>query len=264
MTFKKQNVLVIFDLVSTLTDAAPRYLQAFADVCEAYGKPAPSMEELREMLGNKNLSQITDHFIGPLDDAAKKKFMGDCNQACDALLTMPHWEEHLYPHVAEAIEVLALRGVTLGIYTGTREDALEAQLAYHNIGDFFDRRFVRGKDNTRDAGKNNRDLKAAQLLDIVTTFRNATGDENAQVIVIGDSSADAQAAADAHLLFAGFAVDTQKRDKMVAAGVQNIMRDFGDLPDLVDRLIRPVGNDNTPRAKMQAKPRPQGGPKPGS
>ena len=263
MTLKKRNVLVIFDLVSTLTDAAPRYLQAFADVCAAYGKPAPSMDELREMLGNKNLSQITDHFIGPLDDAAKKKFMGDCNQACDALLTMPHWEENLYPHVAEAIEVLAVRGVTLGIYTGTREDALEAQLAYHNIGDFFDRRFVRGKDNARDAGKNNRALKAAQLLDIVASFRVIAGNENAQIIVIGDSSADAQAAADAGLLFAGFAAEDKKRDQMAAGGVRHIMRDFGDLPDLVERLIRPVGNDNAPHPKPQAKPRPKGGPKPG-
>lgn len=261
MASRKQNVLVIFDLVSTLTDAAPRYVQAFVDVCEAYGKPAPSAAELRDMLGNKNLSQITDHFIGPLDDAAKKKFMSECNAACDALLTKPYWEEHLYPHVAEAIEVLALRGVTLGIYTGTREDALEAQLAYHGIGDFFDRRFVRGKDNTRDAGKNNRDLKAAQLQAIVATFRSRPGNEKAQVLVIGDSSADAQAAADAGLLFAGFAVDDQKRDKMSAAGVQNIMRDFGDLPDLVERLIRPAGNDNTAPLKIAPKPRPQGGPK---
>jgi len=262
MASRKENVLVIFDLVSTLTDAAPRYVQAFADVCAAYGKPAPSAEELREMLGNKNLGQITDHFIGPLDDAAKKKFMSDCNTACDALLIRPHWQEYLYPHVAEAIEVLALRGVTLGIYTGTREDALEAQLAYHGIGDFFDRRFVRGKDNARDGNRNSRALKAAQLQDIVATFRAEQGNEKASVLVIGDSSADAQAAADAGLLFAGFAVDDKKRAAMAAAGVQNIMRDFGDLPDLVARLTRPVGNDNAPLVKTAPRPRPQGGPQP--
>lgn len=261
MASRKENVLVIFDLVSTLTDAAPRYVQAFADVCEAYGKPAPAAEELREMLGNKNLSQITDHFLGPLPENDKKKFMGDCNAACDALLTKPHWEEHLYPHVAEAIEVLALRGVTLGIYTGTREDALEAQLAYHGIGAFFDRAFVRGKDNARDAGKNNRELKAEQLQDIVAAFRSRPGNGKAPVLVIGDSSADAQAAADAGLLFAGFAADDKKREKMTAASVQNIMRDFGDLPDLLERLVRPAGNDNTPPAKAAPKPRPHNGPK---
>ena len=259
MTSRKQDVLVIFDLVSTLTDAAPRYVQAFADVCEAYGKPAPTAEELREMLGNKNLSQITDHFIGPLSDAEKKKFMGECNAVCDALLIQPDWEEHLYPHVAEAIEVLSLRGVTLGIYTGTREDALAAQLAYHGIGAFFDHDFVRGKDNTRDAGQNNRDLKAAQLRDIVAGFRAKAG-ADAPVLVIGDSSADAAAAADAGLLFAGFAVDETKREKMKTAGVAHILRDFGDLPDLVERLSRPVGNDNTPAAQRQPKPKPpQGG-----
>jgi|GEM_PF-1202716 len=259
MTPQARPVLVVFDLVSTLTDAAPRYVQAFKDVCDLHGKPAPSAEELQEMLGNKNLAEITEHFIGPMDAAQKKKFMAECNHACDALLTQPSWTENLYPHVKEAIETLSLRGVTLGIYTGTREDALEAQLAYHNIGAYFNRRFVRGKDNTRDAGQSNRDLKAKQLRDIVQAFRTQVQNPQAQVIVIGDSRADAQAAADDGLLFVGFAADNAKREKMQKADVENIMRDFADLPDMVERLIRPRANDNQPALHQGAKPRPTSG-----
>jgi phosphoglycolate phosphatase-like HAD superfamily hydrolase len=259
MTPQSRPVLVIFDLVSTLTDAAPRYVQAFKDVCDLHGKPAPSAEELQEMLGNKNLAEITEHFIGPMDATQKKQFMAECNHACDALLTQPTWTENLYPHVKEAIETLSLRGVTLGIYTGTREDALEAQLAYHDIGDFFNRSFVRGKDNVRDAGQNNRDLKAKQLRDIVQAFRTQVNNPQAQVIVIGDSKTDAQAAADDGLLFVGFAADETKRDKMQKAGVENIMRDFGDLPDMVTRLVLPRANDNEPAPQQGAKPRPTSG-----
>lgn len=258
MTHRAHKVLVIFDLVSTLTDAGPRYVRAFADVCRQYGRPAPEPEAVMEMLGNKNLADITEHFIGPLTPDDKKKFMQDCNHACDALLTRPDWREVLYPHVSEALLTLGLRGVTLGIYTGTREDAVEAQLAYHHISDMFDRRFVRGKDNIRDAGQKNADLKSAQLRDIVATFRTTAGDAPVSVIVIGDSRADMEAAQSQGLLFAGFAADDTKRAKMQAAGVPHIMRDFADLPDLVERLIRPTGNDNTPAAalpKMRPAPR---------
>jgi hypothetical protein len=41
-------------------------------------------------------------------------------------------------------------------------------------------------------------------------------------------------------------VDDRKRAQMQAAGVQHIMRDFADLPDMVMRFVRPPQNDNTP------------------
>ncbi len=162
----------------------------------------------------------------------------------------------------EAIETLRLMGVTLGIYTGTREDALSAQLEYHALQEYFDARFIRGKDNIRDAGVKTADLKSAQLADIVAAFRRDAG-ENAVVVVIGDSAADAAAARSQGLDFAGFAKDERKRDEMIRAGVQDIMRDFADLPDFVMRFLRPAGNDNAPALRApENKPRPRTPPKP--
>ncbi len=249
---RDSGVLVIFDLVSTLTDAAPRYVQAFAEVLEKHGVPAPAPAEVTAMLGNKNLSEITDHFVGPLQPADKKQFMADCNTACDILLTRPGWREHLFPHVREAIETMKLRGLTLGIYTGTREDALAAQLGYHKLQDLFDARYLRGKDNTRDAGKKNDQLKADQLISIVNQFRVDQGGDK-PVIVIGDSSADAAAAASLGLYFIGFAADDKKLVQLQQAGVRAIIRDFGDLPDLIDRLQRPAANDSAPKPGLNRK-----------
>lgn len=260
MTPQVPKSLVVFDLVSTLTDAGPRYVRAFADVCAAYGHVPPPDGEILDMLGNKSLPDIIRHFIGDLPDDTRKAFMQDCNNTCDALLQRPDWRERLYPNVREAIDTLSLMGVTLGIYTGTREDALDAQLAYHGLDGAFDPRYIRGKDNERDAGVRTADLKAAQLADIVAAFRKQAGD-NAVVVVIGDSAADAQAAAKQGLDFAGFAVDDHKRAQMQAAGVRHIMRDFADLPDMVMRFVRPPQNDNAaPQApKLDVKPN---GPRP--
>ncbi len=241
---RDKGVLIIFDLVSTLTDAGPRYVQAFAEVCAEQGHGTPDREEVLAMLGNKTLSEITDHFAGKLDDASKKDFMASCNKACDALLTRPGWQEELYPHVREAVEALHLRGATLGIYTGTREDAMELQLKYHNIRKEFDPRYIRGKDNTRDAGKKNSELKSEQLISIVGDYRRSQGFD-APVIVIGDSETDAKAAAKLGLMFVGFAVNDKKKSELESAGVKNIVGDYGDLPDLIDRLMVPPANDNS-------------------
>lgn len=243
---RDKGVLIVFDLVSTLTDAGPRYVQAFSDVCEQAGHGKPDAAEVLSMLGNKNLSEITDHFTGRMDEAAKKQFMAQCNQACDALLVRPGWREELYPNVREAVEALHNRGATLGIYTGTREDAMEAQLKYHGIRKEFDPRYIRGKDNVRDAGRKNSELKTAQLQSIVSQYREDQGFD-APVIVIGDSEADAKSAQALGLYFVGFAVNDTKRAALEKAGVGAIVADFGDLPDLVDRLTKPPANDNRPR-----------------
>jgi phosphoglycolate phosphatase-like HAD superfamily hydrolase len=240
---RDKGVLIIFDLVSTLTDAGPRYVQAFTEVCEQQGHGAPDRDEVMAMLGNKNLSEITDHFAGRLDDASKKEFMNSCNKACDALLSRPDWREELYPNVREAVAALHMRGATLGIYTGTREDAMELQLKYHNIRKEFDPRYIRGKDNIRDAGKKNSELKSEQLVSIVGDYRRDQGFD-APVIIIGDSETDAKAAAKLGLTFVGFAVNDKKKAELEAAGVKNIVSDFGDLPDMVDRLMIPPANDN--------------------
>jgi len=250
----KHRLLVVFDLVSTLTDAGPRYARAFQDACAANGIAPPDAEEVLAQLGNRNLKQITEMFAPGLDVEAQKGFMAACNGACDALLHRPDWHEALFPNVREVVEVLNLRAVTLGLYTGTREDAMEAQLAYHDIAPLFDPRYRRGKDNDRDAGKDSATLKAEQLRDIVARFRADAGDMDAPVVVIGDSAADAEAAAAQGLLFVGFAATEKKRQRLEAAGVTGFITDFGELPDLAERLIRPPANDDAPRQKPAPRP----------
>lgn len=238
-----KSSLVIFDLISTLTDAGPRYVQAFAKVCEDAGYTAPEAETLLGMLGDKNLSEITDRFAPGLDPQQKQAFMGNCNKACDALLNRDDWHEKLYPHVREAAETLRLRGHALGIFTGTREDAMHNQLAYHGIEHLFDAEYLRGKDNARDAGKKSEALKTEQLTAIAGAFRKDTNNANAPAVVIGDSESDAKAAASLGFSFIGFAANETKRKKLALAGVTLIFTDFADLPDMVERLLRPPAND---------------------
>lgn len=249
-------VLLVFDLVSTLTDAGPRYAQAFIDVAQKTGHGTPDKDEVLSMLGNKNLSEITDRFAGGMKADEKKEFMSECNNACDILLQKPDWKESLFPHVREAIEKMHGSGITLGIYTGTREEARDEQLKYHGITALFDTRYLRGKNNQRDAGKPNPALKAEQLHSIVEGFRSDQHNASAPVIVIGDSSADAKAAEQEGLFFVGFATTPAKKAELEKAGVTAIVTDFGDVPALIDRLIGPPA----PAVVSKSGPKPAMGP----
>jgi len=250
------KLLVVFDLVSTLTDAGPRYVRAFTDICKRFDYPVPDEDEVMEMLGNKNLKQITDHFLGPLDDEDQGLFMQSCNEACDAMLFQDSWTESLFPNVVDTLENLAEEGYTLGIYTGTREDALEDQITYHDIKRLFDERYIRGKDNERDAGMNSRELKASQLESIVEGYRKDCGRDNAPVLVIGDSSADAEATADKGYFFIGFAASERKQEKMQQANVKQVITDFADLPDVIKTAMDLPEPDAPQYQRIKKKHRP--------
>ena len=227
------NLLIVFDLVSTLTDAGPRYVRAFADICTKYDYPVPDEEEVMDMLGNKNLKQIMNHFIGPMNDDTQKSFMSSCNDSCDALLFADDWTESLFPNVKETLEKLRSDGYELGVYTGTRENALNDQIHYHGIAHLFDPRYIRGKDNKRDAALSVKDLKAMQLQSLVEQHREDCQQEDAPVLVIGDSVADAESAAESGYHFIGFAENNRKKEKLQQSNVKTLMTDFADLPYLL-------------------------------
>ena len=76
------------------------------------------------------------------------------------------------------------------------------------------------------------------------------------LLVVGRLNADAAAAASLGLFFVGFAVDDKKFAQLQQSGVKTIIRDFGDLPDLIDRLQRAPANDIAPKPAPLRKPTP--------
>lgn len=233
------HILVIFDLVSTLTDASPRYAKAFREICEENGIAPPSDAEVLSMLGDKNLSEITDTFAGPMDPDKKQDFMNACNNSCDAILYRDDWHETLFPNVRAAMDALHAKGIELGIFTGTREDAMANQLAYHGIKEDFDPKYCRGKDNVRDKGKTNDVLKTEQLHSIVGQFKKDMGSDDVSIIIVGDSSSDYKAAQALGVDFVGFASNETKKEYLQKAGVKNLLQDFNTLPALIERLANP-------------------------
>lgn len=233
--------LILFDLVSTLTDAGPRYAEAYIRMAAAYNQPAPSREDILKELGQRNLKEIIA-IHSPLLPADKiQDFMKDCNETCDNILYDTHWLEKLYPGVREALADLKARGFTLGLYTGTREDAAAAQLRYHNIAQYFDADLIRAKDNVRDDGKNTQDLKIEQIASILQHWKdkNPGADPARDVIMVGDTLSDLEAAKANNIGFAGFAENQAKIQSFLQNGVKAVFSGYGGAAGILSTMFIP-------------------------
>jgi phosphoglycolate phosphatase len=224
--------LILFDLVSTLTQAGPRYAQAYIRMCQAWGFAPPGMDDILSALGEMNLKQIIATYTPGLPADNIGKFMSDCNQTCDAILDDKSWEEELYPHAHETLATLRDEGYRLGIYTGTRESAMQKQVAYHGLDAYFDADFMRGKDNVRDGMVRNDELKARQIA-------HMAANHGGPVIVVGDGMADLTAAKTAGVMFVAFAAG-ERAAALRNAGAVAVFDDYAQLPGIIAQLLRPA------------------------
>jgi phosphoglycolate phosphatase-like HAD superfamily hydrolase len=229
--------LVIFDLVATLTDAGPRYAQAYVQMCEVWNVTMPDGQEVLAALGEKNLKQIINAFTPDLPPENTEAFMQDCNHACDTLLYNVNWHEDLYPNVRNALARLHDAGWQLGIFTGTREDMVVNQLRYHNIIQYFKSGYIRAKDNARDGMIDTNVLKAKQLSEIVRSYAEDHGISldlaRQNILVIGDSPSDFFAAQEQDLNFFGFAASSGAASRFARQAGIPIFSDYRMLPDML-------------------------------
>lgn len=221
-----EKPIILFDLVSTITDAGPRYAAAYLRMAAAYNLPVPTEEDILVELGQRNLRDIIRIHSPDLPVEKIGEFMNDCNTACDSLLYNVHWVERLFPDVREALNGLKGQGYTLGLYTGTREDSMMTQLQYHNILSYFDADLLRGKDNIRDHDKDTQALKNEQI----SSLRAAR--PGRVVIVVGDTLSDFEAAKANGVSFIGFSPLEKEAAKFAAHG-QTTFESYNDLGNVI-------------------------------
>ncbi len=248
---KNAKPLVLFDLVSTITDAGPRYAQAYIKIAEEFKIAVPASRDILNELGQRNLKEIINIHSPDLSAEKIPEFMQSCNNFCDALLHEKDWVEKLYPHVRETLADLKAQGYTLGLYTGTRKDAALNQLRYHKLEEFFPEDMIRAKDNQADDGKDSQALKAAQMTSLMKAAHGNA--KNPVTIVIGDTISDFEAARENKAVFMGFADSTKKVFRFAQAGVLTAFTNFERLPGMIKLATSPAWTTKNPANTDQAK-----------
>jgi pyrophosphatase PpaX len=228
---------VIFDLVATVVDAGPRYIEAYRLVCNKYGFTPPKDQIVLDMLGEFNLGQIIDATLPKMEKGKKSEFMQACNVACDTLLIQPDWKECLFPGIPACFEALKNKDVELGLVSGIRQDALLNQCGYHRLNRFMNPEFLLARTPEIDQIQDHADLKTHLLTTLKKRFNAQFGEDPSQLVYVGDTPVDLEAANQAGMKFVGVAWTARQFDKLHAAGCDTIVRDFGDLQGTILRSL---------------------------
>ncbi len=227
--------LIVFNLNSTLANAAPRYSQAFCDVCEEFGLPTPAPAQIEAALGDLNLAQIMARFAPSLPREARDDFAKSCNETRDALLETPGYRESLYPDVAETLRALSQQGATFGLCTNIGEHAMNAQIAHYGLDEFFPDDMRRGK---KDASAKFTHQVKSDAMHYLAQQHHQRGGSLHPMVSIGDSVADYAAATMNGFAFIGFAPPSGPNAvKLNQADIRPVFSSYRDLPSILGGIL---------------------------
>lgn len=210
---------VLLDLDGTLVDAFTTIHRAYVHTLPQFGRPAPTIEQVRRAVGG-GLANAMSHFLPPdLIPAAMKVHLA---YSLQILLE----DVKLMPGGLELVQALHARGVKLAVFTNKHGESSRKVCAHLGVTPYLSGNFAAGdtpwfKPQPEFAAHALRELGAAP----------------AETLLIGDSPFDVKAAHNGG--FACWCVTTGTHDaaELRAAGAEKV---YPDLPTLCRDLLAAV------------------------
>ncbi|TVS01387.1 MAG: phosphoglycolate phosphatase [Rhodobacteraceae bacterium] len=208
---------VVFDLDGTLIHSAPQIWRAANLVLSEAGLPEVSFAQSRDFIGRgaRIFVERMERAVAGSNEAARTEHLH---------ARFLHYYEHahegteVYPHVPEMLEAFRAQGLALGLCTNKPMGPTRGMLAYLGWTEVF--AYVIGGDSLPVAKPDPAPLLAVlRALDCVPE----------QVVYIGDSETDAEAAARAGLCF-GLFTEGYRKGPVEALAPQFHFSDYRDLP----------------------------------
>lgn len=210
---------VLLDLDGTLVDAFTTIHRAYVHTLPQFGRPAPSIEQVRRAVGG-GLANAMSHFLPPeIIPAAMKVHLA---YSLQILLE----DVKLMPGGMELVQALHARGVKLAVFTNKHGESSRKVCAHLGVTPYLSGNFAAGdtpwfKPQPEFAAHALRELDATP----------------GETLLIGDSPFDVQAAHNGG--FACWCVTTGTHDaaELRAAGAEKV---YPDLPALGRDLLAAV------------------------
>ena len=206
---------------------------AMADAFTRLGRPAPSAEAVRRIVG-LSLPAAMSALVPDGDAALAERLAQAYREAHPSAVAAAGHMDTPYPGARKTLEVLTAREFLLGIATGKGRNALNATLDPHGLTRFF----TTFQTADRNAGKPDPEM--------VLNAMAETGAEAADTVVVGDTSYDMAMAVNAGVHALGVGWGYHGPAALREAGAAHIAGSFGEIPDLVERLLG-AGPSNTRR-----------------
>jgi len=206
---------VIFDVDGTLIDSVDLHAKAWQDAFGEYGRDVP-FDDIRGQIG-KGGDQLLPVFLSK-DDI--KAFGEELEERRGAILKERYLPKvQAFPGVRAFFERLRAEGLDIALASSAKEDELETYKEAADIGDLIDEQT---SSDDAESSKPHPDIFLAAL--------KRLGNPNPpDVIVVGDTPYDAEAAGKAGLRTIGMLCGGFPEDSLRKAGCIAIYRDPADL-----------------------------------
>jgi phosphoglycolate phosphatase-like HAD superfamily hydrolase len=214
---------VIFDIDGTLIDSNAAHAESFARAFKKFGKDV-SIEELKSLIGmgaddilEKHLSKDEiEEFGEDLKEYRKKVFLEEY---------LP--EIKVFPKVRELFERLKSDEKQTALASSAGEDELKEYKKLLNLGDLVEK-----ETNADDAEE------AKPEPDIfLAAFDKLKNVEKKNVLIIGDTPYDAEAATKANLKINGVESGGWTREKLTETGCAEVYKDIAEIFENYDKIF---------------------------
>lgn len=217
--------LVLFDCDGTLVDSQHHIVSAMQSAFTVNDLLPPEADVIRRTVGLP-LEVAIERLLLPLGSRALEAVVDAYKAAAIAQRLEPDHHEPLFPGLVATLDHLDQAGFLLGVATGKARRGLNFTLATHGLTD----RFVTLQTcDVVAAGK--------PAPDMVLQAMAETGAVPASTIVVGDTTYDMEMARNAGVQAIGVAWGYHDENILLESGAASIIRNFGELPDLVTKLF---------------------------
>jgi len=206
---------VIFDVDGTLIDSVDLHAKAWQDAFAEYGRDVP-FDDIRGQIG-KGGDQLLPVFLSEDDIEA---FGEELEERRGAILKERYLPKvQAFPGVRALFEHLRAEGLDIALASSAKEDELETYKKVADIGDLIDEQT---SSDDAESSKPHPDIFLAAL-------KRLGNPDPQDVIVVGDTSYDAEAAGKAGLRTIGVLCGGFPEDSLRKAGCIAIYQDPADL-----------------------------------
>lgn len=220
--------LVVFDVDGTLIDSQHSIVACMEQAFAAHGLPQPDSLAVRRIVGlpledgiQVLRPELSDAEADALADSYRRQFM--------ATRLAGKLQEALFPNVEPMLTALAEAGFILGIATGKSQRGLNAMLERYGLAHHF----ATLQTGDIPPGKPH----PAMLLRAISEV----GVTPAETVMVGDTTFDIDMACAAGAVPVGVSWGYHAPAELLAAGAIDTLRAWGELPPLVQDLVRRAG-----------------------
>lgn len=206
---------VIFDVDGTLIDSVDLHAKAWQDAFGEYGRDI-AFDDIRSQIG-KGGDQLMPVFLSKADIEA---FGAELEERRGAILQERYLPKvEAFPGVRALFERLQADGIRIALATSAKEDELET---YKDVADIEDLVDEQTSSDDAESSKPHPDIFLAAL-------EKLGNPDPEDVIVVGDTPYDAEAASEAGLRTIGLLCGGFPEDSLWDAGCIAVYRDPADL-----------------------------------